>query len=292
MQDNSIQVRDGRNLGYSDDGNAHGFPIFLFHGTPGSRVNGLENEPILSKYGIRVICPERPGYGLSSPKPKRTIKEWAEDVEDLANKLGITRFHVAGSSGGGPFALACAAYLPNRIQSVTLIASAVPPEALYLNKGMAKGNRIAFFLAKYFPFVLKLSMASYDRAIKKYPEKIIESLISQFCSWDREVLQKAEAKGEKLLLHYKEAFCQGGDGAYYDFLLISRPWGIELKSIVPPVFMWHGEADTLMPIGPAKAFSKMIPGCKSHFIPEAGHLLLESEEIGEKIITAILAVKS
>ncbi len=52
--------------------------------------------------------------------------------------------------------------------------------------------------------------------------------------------------------------------------------------------MWHGESDNLMPIAPAKEFAKLIPDCESHFIPEAGHLLLESDEIGSNILENLL----
>ena len=111
MTDNCFKLKDGRILGYADCGNTNGIPIFLFHGTPGSRINGLEDEPLLEKYGIRVIAPERPGYGLSSPKPDRTIKDWAKDIEELSAHLGLKKFHVAGGSGGGPYVLACSLFL-------------------------------------------------------------------------------------------------------------------------------------------------------------------------------------
>lgn len=59
-----------------------------------------------------------------------------------------------------------------------------------------------------------------------------------------------------------------------------------------PVFMWHGESDTLAPIAPAKVFAKLIPNCESHFIPGAGHLLLESEEVGSQIVARLLSVNA
>jgi pimeloyl-ACP methyl ester carboxylesterase len=292
MTDNCFRLKDGRILGYADCGKTDGIPIFLFHGTPGSRISGLEDEPLLEKYGIRVIAPERPGYGLSSPKPERTITDWVKDIEELAAHLGLKTFHVAGGSGGGPYVLACSLLLAPRVKSGTIIGSAVPPKTLLTTKGMAIGNKIGFLLAKYFPYLLKISFRSYENAVKKYPDKLLQQMLTQLCEWDKSVLQKQAGKGEKLfLLHLTEAFKQGSDATYIDFLLISRPWGFKTSNISVPVFMWHGECDTLMPIAPAKEFATLLPTCECHFIPGAGHLLLESDEIGAQIVEKILSVK-
>jgi len=103
MQDNIIKLHDGRNLGYAEYGKPGGIPLLLFHGTPGSRVfKQFENASWIEESGMRVITPERPGYGLSDPAPGRTIKDWANDVIELADYLEIDRFHVARGSGGGP----------------------------------------------------------------------------------------------------------------------------------------------------------------------------------------------
>lgn len=294
MQDNTIKLNDGRMLGFSDYGKPDGIPIFLFHGTPGSRIFGLENEPLIDRYGIRVIAPERPGYGLSDPKPERKIKDWVTDVEALADHLGLQQFHVAGGSGGGPYALACAIHLPARVLSATLIASATPPEVLRISREMAFGNRVGFLLAKYAPFLLKVSFASYANALKKSPEKVVPKMLAEFGEWDRHVIENSHGKSgkEDLMLHFKEAFRQGSDGTYRDMLLVSRPWRLDLNKITVPVFMWHGEADNLMPIAPARGFAKLIPGCETHFIPDAGHLLLESEEIGSQIVARLLSVNA
>lgn len=292
MQDNIMKLNDGRALGFAEYGKPSGIPIFVFHGTPGSRILGLENEPLIEKYGIRVIAPERPGHGLSDPKPERKIADWVTDLDALANHLGLHQFHVAGVSGGGPYALACAIHLSARVLSATLIGSATPPEMLPLSKGMASGNRIVFFLAKYAPFLLKVVFANYAHAVRKHPEKLAQQVLSQFCEWDRRIIENPNGKGreKELMLHLEEAFRQGSEGVYRDTLLVSRSWQLDPSKVTVPVIMWHGESDTLVPIAPAKEFAKIIPGCDSHFILGAGHLLLESEEIGSQIVARLLSV--
>lgn len=292
MQDNTLKLIDGRILGYADYGRADAVPVMLFHGTPGSRVYGLDGDQMLDESGVRVVCPERPGYGLSDPAPGRAIPEWAADVKELADHLGLGRFHVAGESGGGPYALACAIQMPARVSSATLIGSASPPEALRLTKDMALGNRLGFFFARHAPFVTKILSASFARAIERRPDKVMQGLISQLCEWDRRTVEEGgERTREMLLLHFKEAFRRGAGGHFIDTLLVSRPWGLEFSKTTVPVFLWHGESDTLVPIGPAKAFCRMIPGCESHLLPGAGHLLLESDQVRREIVARLLTVQ-
>ncbi len=91
MQDNILTLSDGRSLGYFVYGASEGVPIFLFHGTPGSRVLGLEDEQIVKTYNLRIIAPERPGYGLSSPQPNREIQHWPADVSGLSECSALSR---------------------------------------------------------------------------------------------------------------------------------------------------------------------------------------------------------
>jgi len=288
-----IELADGRALGFNEYGQPDGVPIFSFHGTPGSRVLSLDGEPVVEKYGIRVIAPDRPGYGLSDPQSGRSFADWVTDVETLANHLDLDQFHVAGGSGGGPYALACAIHLPARILSATLTGSGVPPEQLQQSKGMANGNKFAFFVAKYIPVLLKIALANYAKNVNKHPEKLVEKMLTQLCEWDQKIITDkiGIVNTSDLILHLQEAFRTGIDGAYSDMRLISRSWQLDLNQLAVPVFLWHGEADTLMPIEPARSFAKVIPGCEAHFIPGAGHLLLESEEIGIRIVEKILSVQ-
>jgi pimeloyl-ACP methyl ester carboxylesterase len=67
-----------------------------------------------------VIC-SRPGYGGSTRNEGRTVADAAADTAALADHLGAERFLVAGWSGGGPTALACAALLPDRVRAIVTL---------------------------------------------------------------------------------------------------------------------------------------------------------------------------
>ncbi|MCW8806551.1 MAG: alpha/beta hydrolase, partial [Rhodanobacter sp.] len=265
-----VTLRDGRQLGFAEYGKPDGIPLMLFHGTPGSRLmTFLEQAEWIQRLGFRVLTPERPGYGLSDPAPGHTIGDWADDVAQLADQLGLDRFHVAGGSGGGPFALACALNLPARVRSATLICSGSPPEFLRISKDMNRGNRVAFFLARYAPLLLRGLFALMRRNLGKQrkpsSEKAKKRYLSQFCDWDQRMLL-ARRDDTSTAVHVKEAFRQGGAGSYHDMMLVSHAWGLDLTSNTVPVFLWHGTADTLVPVSSARAFARAIPGCEAHFI--------------------------
>jgi len=51
--------------------------------------------------GIRLIGVDRPGYGLSDDSLWHNRSDWAEDVAEMADRLGIERFSILGAPGGG-----------------------------------------------------------------------------------------------------------------------------------------------------------------------------------------------
>ena len=117
----SVTLRDGRQLGYSECGDPDGTPLLAFPGFPSSRVSGALLDELGRERGLRVVCPERPGQGVSDPHPERTLADWPADVRDLLDALDIGRAVVVGISAGGPYALATAARLPDRISRVAVV---------------------------------------------------------------------------------------------------------------------------------------------------------------------------
>ena len=94
---------------------------------------------------MRLVVPNRPGIGGSAFLPNRRILDWFSDVLTLADTLGIERFAVAGVSGGGPYALACALSIPQRLTAVAsrAVAERGIKSQLDLNTGWMRHSRCA-----------------------------------------------------------------------------------------------------------------------------------------------------
>src|SRR3546814_20827562 len=108
--------------------------------------------------------------------------------------------------------------------------------------------------------------------------------------WSSDVCSSDLKDDPRAILQLKEAFRQGGDGAYRDLMLVSHAWGLDLAANTVPTFLWHGTADTLVPVSSARAFARHIPHCEAHFIEDAGPQLLASEEVSSEMMGRIASI--
>jgi len=124
--DKTIEITDGRLLGYTEFGVANGRPIFYFHGANSSRLSGRALEPVAIRLNARIISIDRPGFGISQFKPDRQLLDWPDDVTAVADRLSISRFAVIGLSSGAAYAAACAFKIPHRLTQVGMVSCEVP----------------------------------------------------------------------------------------------------------------------------------------------------------------------
>jgi len=123
--DAQVSLSDGRSLAYAVWGDPDGQTVLLFHGAPGSRMFTPDPD-LTARAGVRLVTVDRPGYGRSDADPGRTILDWPADILQLADAIQAPRFAIAAHSSGGPYALACAVQLSNRISAVTLVSCPAP----------------------------------------------------------------------------------------------------------------------------------------------------------------------
>lgn len=290
MKDSTITLSDGRKIGFCEYGDKNGIPVFLFHGTPGSRIWFLEDDEIAHSLGIYLISTDRPGYGLSDKKENRTLLEWSSDIEEVANFLNINKFSVLGVSGGGAYAAAVSYCLPDRIDVCVLLSTVTP----FINgkppKDMCRTNRLAFFLTKHFPLLLKVSNQAQKKMIDENPEKyknILKKGGSHLSDWDNKVLLNEKGL-EVSLMHSKEVYRQGVDEVLYESKLLTKEWGFNLKDIQVPVKIWHGEEDTLSPISEVKKIKSKFSNVETFYIENAGHFLTDDDMLWKSILESII----
>ena len=290
QRDRSITLPDGRRLGYAELGDERGRPLFFFHGTPGSRLVLSERDAIAQIDGVRLILPERPGYGVSDSKPDRALTDWADDVSALADHLGIERFAVASVSGGGPHALACASQLPDRVTVVLLLASPSPAGFRGVTRGMSFGNRLGLLVGRFAPGLVRRSIQSFAASFDADPDRFLDDVARQMSESDRRLMEDAAVR-EAIARDIREAYRQGGDGHADDAALAmtGRSWGFDLSAVTVPVHLWHGESDVLASRAMAEYLARALPTCEAHFVPDVGHLLTEHDSVVKEFAEALEA---
>jgi pimeloyl-ACP methyl ester carboxylesterase len=287
---NSRQLRlaDGRDLGYDQVGDLSGTPVLFFHGFGSSRVVRHPDDSIASGLGIRLISVDRPGIGLSTGMPGRRLLDWPGDVRQLADELGVARFAILGWSGGGPYALACAWSMPERVSAVGLISAAAPLTGVRDPDYTYRTHRMATRAADYAPWMIRIAMWRWARGQRSDPERHLDEAIESMVKADRDVLEDPQLRAV-MLANGIELYRQGGRGLYDEALVMARPWGFPLEGISVPVCLWHGEADNTVPVGMGRHIARTIHGCHATFYPgEAHHLLYDRwpEILAELVATA------
>jgi pimeloyl-ACP methyl ester carboxylesterase len=273
VRDSCVTVlADGRDLGWLELGDPAGMPVFAFHGTPGSRLQlAIDDAPIRAA-GLRLICPDRPGYGLSTFQPGRRLVDWPADVVSLADHLGVERFAVMGISGGGPHSAVCAALLGDRVDSAAIVSGVGPladPRAI---EGMMRANQILTALARRRSRALEVVFRLQVSALRRWPSRALDLMVKQLPPADVAILSRPEVR-ELFIRDAVRSSRTAGAAAVQDFELFARDWGFDLGAIEVPVQIWQGDADRNVPPQHARLLHEAIPGSVLHEFAGEGHLM-------------------
>src|SRR5246500_1369366 len=123
----NVAVGDDRQIGFAEFGAPQGRAVFWLHGTPGARRQiPTEARAFAEREDVRLIGIDRPGIGSPTPYPYPNVLAFAEDIRTVADTLGIDKMAVVGLSGGGPYTLACAAAMPDRVVAVGVLGGVAP----------------------------------------------------------------------------------------------------------------------------------------------------------------------
>jgi pimeloyl-ACP methyl ester carboxylesterase len=201
------------------------------------------------------------------------VADVAQDVEAIADELGLDTFAVVGRSGGGPHALACAALLPGRVTRAGVLVSLAPSEAEGLDwfAGMSESNVREFTAARSEPELLTTTLAQVAGRVQADPTSLVPALGPEMPEADRRVVADTGIK-RLLMKNFAEAL-RGGSAAGWvdDNLAFCVPWGFEVSDIHVPVLLWHGENDVFSPAAHTRWLAGRIPGAELWVGPDAAH---------------------
>jgi pimeloyl-ACP methyl ester carboxylesterase len=269
----TVALADGRRLGFAEWGPADGRPVVWMHGTPGARRQVPQSaRAAAAARGLRIVCFDRPGVGASTPHLYGSLTESVDDLVQLLDALGVDRFAAVGLSGGGPYVLAAAHGLPDRVV-VAGVLGGLPPmrdPAVAAGGTMSRFAGLATLTARVrvpFAHVLGASV----RALRPLGSPMFDVYARFSPEGDQRVFSRPEVKA--VLLDDLETGARGGFGALVDdFVVISRPWGFSLRDVRVPVRWWHGDADSFVPLDVAQRVVALLPDAELTVRPGESHL--------------------
>lgn len=214
----------------------------------------------------------RPGYGGSTRQPGRAVVDVVADTIDVLRALVAERCLVAGWSGGGPHALACAARLPGA--AAVLVISGVAPygaAGLDWTAGMGEDNVAEFGAAlegenRLRPYL----MEQWEQLKDVTPDGIVASLETLLPDVDRAVLTGEFS--EDVVASFRLGLRLGVDGWLDDDLAFAKPWGFDFAEVAVPTALWQGSEDLMVPFAHGQWLSSRVPGVAAHLEMGEGHL--------------------
>lgn len=272
-----IALKDGRALGYAEYGDEDGEPVFFFHGFPGSR---LDWRMFTSGDGsgaphARIIAPDRPGMGLSDFQRGRRILDWPDDVLQLADALDVEAFSVLAVSGGGPYGLACAYKIPDRLSAVAIVSGMGPADA----PGARDGTSWTY---PGKPALLRRMVLFLTRMGLSKPERMADQIKSSFSGADADLMNEHPELIEEIIGSWREAMRAGLAGVSHEAGLYTEPWGYRLIDIEMPVVVWHGgdqDRNVLTSVG--RHVADALPESRARLFENEGHFSLARKHLDE-----------
>jgi pimeloyl-ACP methyl ester carboxylesterase len=283
----TVAVRDGRRLSFAEYGSRRGAAIVWMHGTPGARRQiPLEAREYAARRGVRIIGVDRPGIGSSTPYLYPDILDWTHDLELFLDTLAIDTVRMIGLSGGGPYALAAGAALPDRVHGVGVLGGVAPTRGVDAVDGGI--IQLAVHLAPFLslarvPFGIGLTQGI--RLVKPLAGPALDLYAALQPPGDKNLLARPEFKAMFL-----DDLLNGSrfqtSAPINDLLLFTRHWGFDAADVQVPVRWWHGDDDHIVPFCHGQAVVDRLPDATMRVIDGESHL--GGLGIAEEVIATLM----
>jgi pimeloyl-ACP methyl ester carboxylesterase len=276
--DQHITLDDGRVIGFADYGKAGDEVVFVCHGSPGSRRQPHSQAASAREKGYRIIALDRPGYGLSSPLPGRSIAQASADILAVAGYLNIERFMVVGASTGGAYALALAAQAPKRVSGVLLCCAMTDMRWANIHAPMPACAPIWQAQSRAEALATASNIWGDDGSK-------MHDFLDPKVPWPAADLAFITDPALAPFLPDHEVLRQGMQGIVDDRLADGPTIGwrsFDVNQIHCPVMIIHGQQDTQVPVAHAHHITSLLPDAQLKIFAKDGHL-----SINARILTAL-----
>ena len=254
-------------------GHPDGFAVVFHNGTPCSRLMPEWWDAPARERGLRMLGIDRPGYGNAPAEPNRSLRRVVEATAALMDDLSLDRFAVIGVSGGGPYALACGAFLPDRVTSVISAAGSSGFDPL-LDSAQSTPEELELTRAQALRPTLegRQTLARFNNPeAENLRSADVDGFMSAVGEDPAAATPEQRATAAYVLEAIQEAIRPGCDGWLDDGLAMLRPWGFEPADIRQPVAVWHSEDDHLVAIEHGRRLVAAIPNAEPFLVDGLGH---------------------
>ena len=253
----------GLRFDVSDAGPDDGEVVIAQHGFPETRRSWDLVTPVLTQAGYRVLAPDQRGYSPGArPKGRRsyTLDYLAGDVVALADQCGAEKFHVIGHDWGGAVAWALAARNPERLITVTSLAT--PHGKAFLKSMWTSGQALKSWYMFFYQLPFLPEMSFRDPGLRTMKKTLLRSGLS-----------------EGSMDEYLEVLCQPGAATcalnWYRALPFTAPSKMG-PSPVPTLYI-YGDGDFALGRKAADLTGDFVTGpYRYEVLPGAGHWLPEA----------------
>jgi pimeloyl-ACP methyl ester carboxylesterase len=220
-----------------------GFPVVMVHGLGGTANTYQPQLPALS--GHRVIRVDLPGSGRSPcPLDMLTIETMSEAVIRAMGAVGAARAHVVGHSMGTIVCQQVAANRPDLVASLVLFGAMAEP-ADVARQGLAARARLA-----------------RSGGMSDIADQIVANALS---AHTRENSPAAVAfVRESITRQVPESYARTCEA-------LAKATAVDARRISAPTLLVTGDADTVSPVGAARAMADRIKGAVLSSIDRCGH---------------------
>ncbi|WP_028636984.1 alpha/beta fold hydrolase [Nocardioides sp. URHA0032] len=269
----TIAVRDARRLSFAEYGPRRGPAIVWMHGTPGARRQiPLEVREYAARQGVRIIGLDRPGIGSSTPYLYPDVVDWTHDLEVVLDTLAIDTVRLIGLSGGGPYALAAGAALPDRVHGVGVLGGVAPTQGDdAIDGGIIQLAVLVAPLLVAARVPLGVALTQGIRLVRPLAGPALDLYAALQPPGDKNLLSRPEFKAMFL-----DDLLNGSrfqtSAPINDLILFTRPWGFEAGDVRVPVRWWHGDADHIVPFRHGQHVVDRLPDATMTTIDGESHL--------------------
>lgn len=246
-------LADGRQISYFDSNDELGKKsadnvdrvLVHCHGMFTCRLDPVDSEAV-NRRRIRLIIPDRPGYGLSDPLPGHSLLDWADDLLALLAGLGIQRFSLLAADFSSAFALAVAYRAPQQVQDVILLEGAAPVDSRLeqYEANMPVYYKAVFLVARRMPKLIhKATYVAYAH-FSRDPEKALHRFIDIIGQDNSRVVREPQIY-PSILAAVRESIRQGISALSATQILLFSDWGFPLSAVQCPVYLVCGDTDPL-----------------------------------------------